>query len=73
MGSGCCLVMAQGGGGPECADCRLFVVVCKESTWWQVACGREADMGLHVGKVHEELMDLSEAGAAIEGSVLKSD
>ena len=24
-------------------------------------------MGLHVGKVHEELMDLGEAGAAIKG------
>ena len=24
-------------------------------------------MGLHVGKVHEELVDLSEAGAAVKG------
>ena len=31
------------------------------------ACGGEADMGLHVGKVCEELVNLSEAGVAIEG------
>ena len=32
-----------------------------------MACGREADVGLHVGKVHKKLVDLSEAGAAIKG------
>ena len=40
--------------------------ICKERTWWKVACGGEADVGLHVGKVREELVDLGEAGAAIE-------
>ena len=39
----------------------------KEHTRWKVACSGEADMGLHVGKVCEELMDLGEAGAAIKG------
>ena len=32
-----------------------------------MACGREVDVALHVGKVREELVNLSEAGAAIEG------
>ena len=32
-----------------------------------MACGGEADVGLHVGKVHEKLVDLSEVGAAVKG------
>ena len=48
-------------------DRRALVVVRKERTRWKVACGGEADVGLHVGKVHEELVDLGEAGVAIKG------
>ena len=32
-----------------------------------MACGGEVDVGLHVGKIREELVDLSEAGVAVEG------
>ena len=51
----------------ERTDHRALVVVCKERTWWKVACSGEADVGLHVGKVREELVDLSDAGAAVKG------
>ena len=51
----------------KCVDHCPFIVVCKECTQWSVACGREVDMGLHVGKVCEELVNLGEVGAAIEG------
>jgi hypothetical protein len=43
------------------------VFICKEHTRWKVACGSEVDVGLHVGKVHEELVDLGEVGVAIKG------
>ena len=39
----------------------------KERTWWKRACSGEADVGLHVGKVRKELVDLGEVGAAIKG------
>ena len=51
----------------EQTDHRALVVVHKERTWWKVACGGEADMGLHVEKIGAELVDLGEAGAAIKG------
>ena len=51
----------------EQTDRRVLVVVRKECTWWKVACGGEADVGLHVGKVRKKLVDLSEVGAAIKG------
>ena len=51
----------------EQTDRRALVVVRKERTRWKVACGREADVGLHVGKVCKKLVDLGEAGAAVKG------
>ena len=39
----------------------------KERTRWKVACSGEADVGLHVGKVHEELVNLGEVGVAVKG------
>ena len=32
-----------------------------------MACGGEADVGLHVEKICAELVDFSEAGAAVKG------
>ena len=51
----------------ERADRRALVVVRKEHTWWKVACGGEADMGLHGEKICAELVDLGEVGAAVKG------
>ena len=51
----------------ERTDHRALIVVRKERTRWKVACGGEADVGLHVGKVHKKLVDFGEAGAAIKG------
>ena len=51
----------------ERTDCQALVVVRKEHTQWKVACGREVDVGLHIGKVCEKLVDLGEVGAAVKG------
>ena len=51
----------------ERTDRQVLVVVRKERTQWKVACSREADVGLHVGKVREELVNLGEVGVAVKG------